>query len=152
MTSTLSTGGPPRLRQRGSFLLEALVAILIVALGVLGLVGLQARAMQDTDETRSRGEAAFLASDIVGRMWASNPVTLQAGFQTNATVGSPYDDFKQLVNQRLPGASAITPPNPDVVVTPRAAGGFDVTVTIRWRPPSSAFAHRYDSFAVVGLN
>jgi len=30
-------------RQRGSFMLEALIAILIVALGVLGTVGLYAR-------------------------------------------------------------------------------------------------------------
>ena len=57
-----------RTRQRGSFLLEALIAILIVALGILGLVGLQARAMQDTDESQFRSEAAFLASDVISRM------------------------------------------------------------------------------------
>lgn len=133
--------------QRGSFLLEALVAILIVALGVLGLVGLQARAMQDTDESQFRGQAAFLTNDIISQMWTANQTTMKANFENNAVAGSPYGQFKTLVHQRLPGAS-----DPNVVITARPAGGFDVNVTLQWKPPSSALTHQYQSFAVVGLN
>ncbi len=57
-----------RARQSGSFLLEALIAILIVALGVLGSVGLLARSMQDVDDAKFRGEAAYLANSIIDQM------------------------------------------------------------------------------------
>ena len=91
-------------RQRGSFLLEALIAILIVALGILGLVGLQARAMQDTDESQFRSEAAFLASDVISRMWISDPNTMIANFSTLGA-GAPYTEFVTLVQLRLPGST-----------------------------------------------
>lgn len=138
--------------QHGSFLLEALIAILIVALGVLGLVGLQARAMQDTDESQYRSEAAFLASDVIGRMWTSNQTTLEADFETGGAAGTPYDDFKTLVEARLPGA---TSDPPEITITPRGATasfGYDVLVTVYWRPPSAAWRHRYDTTATVRLN
>ncbi|MBK9116817.1 MAG: type IV pilus modification protein PilV [Betaproteobacteria bacterium] len=139
-------------RQRGSFLLEALVAVLIVALGVLGLVGLQARAMQDTDESQYRSEAAFLANDVISQMWTSDQTTLEGDFENNATSGSPYDNFKTIVQRRLPGADL---QDPDITVTPRgatAAFGYDVQVTIYWQPPSAAWRHRYDAMATVRLN
>jgi len=58
-----------RLGQRGGFLLEALIAVLIVAFGVLGLIGLQARAIQNVDDAQYRAEAAFLANSLLGQMW-----------------------------------------------------------------------------------
>ncbi len=47
-------------------MLEALIAILIVALGVLGIVGLYARSVQNVDDSKFRGEAALLV-DQLGR-------------------------------------------------------------------------------------
>ncbi len=138
--------------QRGSFLLEALVAVLIVALGILGLVGLQARAMQDTDESQYRSEAAFLANDVISQMWTSDQNTLVADFENNVTAGSPYDNFKTVVQRRLPGADL---QDPDITVTPRGGTpsfGYDVQVTIYWQPPSAAWRHRYDATATVRLN
>jgi Tfp pilus assembly protein PilV len=41
----------PAARQQGSFLLEALISVLIVALAILGLMGLMARGLQDVDES-----------------------------------------------------------------------------------------------------
>ena len=148
-----ATTTPPRShRQHGGFLLEALVAVLIVALGILGLVGLQARAMQDTDESQYRSEAAFLANDVISQMWTSDQNTLEADFETNATSGSPYDNFKTVVQRRLPGADL---QDPEITVTPRGATpsfGYDVLVTIYWQPPSAAWRHRYDATATVRLN
>ena len=145
--------GRLRARQRGSFLLEALIAILIVALGILGLVGLQARAMQDTDESQYRSEAAFLASDVISRMWVSNPNTLKADFETGT--GTPYTDFVTLVQSRLPGSAT----DPTITVTQRGATpstGFDVEVTIFWKPPSVVSAtqldHRFSMNATVRMN
>lgn len=139
--------------QGGSFLLEALVAVLIVALGILGLVGLQARAIQHTDDSQYRSEAAFLANDLLGRMWTSNQANLVVDFAA-ASGGVPYTDFKAWVFARLPGASAIAG-NPDVTVVPRFGDptmGYDVVITIRWQPPGDALPHRYQTGATVKLN
>src|SRR6185369_10766683 len=61
--------GPRRNPQRGSFLLEALISVLIVALGILGLIGLQARAFQNIDDAQYRAEAAYMANALLGQMW-----------------------------------------------------------------------------------
>ena len=134
--------------QRGSFLLEALISILIVAFGILGLVGLQARAMQDTDESRYRSEAAFLANDVISRMWISDPSTLAVDFVAG---GAPYNEFRTVVQQRLPGSTTA----PTIAVTQRGAtptSGFDVLVTVFWKPPSSTWEHRYQAAATVRMN
>lgn len=140
---------PGRALARGSFLLEALIAVLIVALGILGLVGLQARAIQNTDDAQYRSEAAFLANDLLGRMWTSNQPTLAADFATGS--GTPYVDFKTLVQTRLPGASATAP---TVTVAPRfgnVAMGYEVVITVFWQPPGDV-QHRYQTSATVKLN
>ncbi|MFO1412489.1 MAG: pilus assembly protein PilV [Burkholderiales bacterium] len=139
-------------RQRGSFLLEALIAILIVALGVLGSVGLLARSMQQVDDSRNRGEAAYLASWLIGQMWVTNrdTATLDATYGSS-TAGTGYTDFKTMVQQRLPNAG-------DPVVTvgagPIAATTTNslVTVTITWTPPGETTPHQYNVTASIGAN
>ncbi len=142
---------PHRVLQRGSFLLEALIAVLIVALGILGLVGLQARAIQNTDDAQYRSEAAFLANDLLGRMWTSNQANLAADFADTAGAGSPYANFKTVVQARLPGATVT---DPTVTVTPRfgdASLGHDVVITVFWQPPGDV-RHRYQTSATVKVN
>ena len=132
--------------QRGGFLLEALIGILIFTLGVLGLVALQARAISYTSDAQYRGEAAYLANAYVSKMWADNRANLAVRYTTS---GQPeYDLLQAEVFRRLPGASAI-PNNPLIeLVQPAAgasivdarppggitltAGGSMVTVTIMW--------------------
>ena len=149
--ATVRRSQPSGARQRGSFLLEALIAVLIVALGILGLVGLQARAIQNTDDAQYRSEAAFLANDLLGRMWTSNQANLVADFSTGGAAGTPYDDFKTLVQARLPG-STVT--DPTVAVVPRFGDptmGYEVAITVFWQPPGDV-EHRYQTVATVKLN
>ena len=133
--------------QAGSFLLEALIAVLIVALGVLGILGLLARSMQNIDETKYRGEAAYLANAYIGEMWVADKTSLAAHFSDSGG-GAEYDEFKQYVAQRLPNAL-------DPVVT-IAAGPTDtssmVQVTLQWRMPGSSDVHQHIATATVGAN
>lgn len=140
-------------------MLEALVAVLIVAFGILGLVGLQARMIQNVDDSEYRGEAAQLANDVLGQMWTSDQNTLIAQFATGGGPGTGYDKFKTIVARRLPGASAIAS-NPDVQIAPRYgdilnAYGYDVTIVVRWLAPgepTGTTPHNYMTTAVVRLN
>lgn len=52
-------------RQRGSFLLEALMAMVIFAIGILGLVGLQGSGIAANTDIRYRIEAAQLAERML---------------------------------------------------------------------------------------
>lgn len=131
---------------RGSFLLEALIAVLIVSLAVLGLVGLISRSMQNIDESKFRGEAAALAASFVGQMWIDDRST--AALKAKYESGAGYDDLKTMVQQRLPNST-----DPTVTVVAGATGNSsNVTVTVTWRPPGDTTDHRYQMFAVVGAN
>ena len=57
-----------RVAQRGFTLLEVLVAMLIVAFGVLGYVGLQARTVVSTMEGYQRAQALVLLEDMAQRI------------------------------------------------------------------------------------
>ena len=143
--------------QRGSFLLEALIAVLIVAFGILGLIGLQARAIQNVDDAQYRAEAAFLANSLLGQMWTYDPKQLKADFQTGG--GAPYVEFKNWVGQRLPGANIpanaprVTIDDPaNLPLTPKS---HNVLIQVYWQAPgepAGSPVHKYELDATVGAN
>jgi len=55
-------------RSRGFSMIEVLVALLVIAIGVLGAVALQTRAVQAGMETYQRTQALLLVEDMVARM------------------------------------------------------------------------------------
>lgn len=64
---------------RGYSLLEVLITMFVIAIGLLGLVGLQARALTAEVEAAARGQALMLVNDMADRMQANlnsvkNPV------------------------------------------------------------------------------
>lgn len=140
-------------REQGSFLLEALISVLIVALAILGLMAMMARGLQDVDESKMRGEAAFLASSYIGQMWIDDRTTasLQAKYGPG---GAEFINLQTVLGQRLPNA---------VLKTVNIIGGSttnstDVEIEIQWTPPGlkastapQAF-HRYQAFATIGGN
>lgn len=72
-------------------MVEILVSIVIVSVGLLGLAGLQARAMNSEFESYQRGQAIQLANDMVDRIRLNraNAGTFQ-NVTTNTTAGTPY--------------------------------------------------------------
>lgn len=58
-------------RQDGFTLTEILVAVLVLAIGLLGLAGMQVRAMQYNQSAYLRSQASLLAYDIMERMRAN---------------------------------------------------------------------------------
>jgi type IV pilus assembly protein PilV len=97
----------PRL-QRGAYLLEALIGILIFALGVLGIVGLQAASLHTTADSSLRAEAVFAANQLIGQMWTDNPANLSANYDS-ATAGAAYTDFASQLKAAQGGAWAQDP-------------------------------------------
>lgn len=56
---------PPAKRQSGVGLLEVLIAVLILSLGLLGLAGLQARALQQNQSSLMRSQAVAMSYSIL---------------------------------------------------------------------------------------
>lgn len=61
----------PRSLQRGITLLESLVAIVVMALGILGILGVQMRTLTNTQTSLYRAQAIRLIEDLNERMMAN---------------------------------------------------------------------------------
>ena len=127
-----------RRQQSGVMLLEALIAILIFSIGILGIVGMQASTIKASRDAKFRADAGLLANELIGQMWVGNRdgATLQGNFQTGGAVYAPW---ATRVAATLPGAGATIYP-PLVTVTPGVVGppqtSSTVTVTVRWLAPN----------------
>lgn len=118
--------------QKGIALIEALVAVLIFMLGVLGLIGLQGSMTRAQTESKIRADASYLASEIVGRMWADVPnVNAYAG--TDSCTASSCTEWRAKVEKLLPSGEA--------AITVNSLTG-DVSITVTWTMPDGQ-AHKY---------
>ncbi len=118
--------GRRRPGRHGFALLEVLVALLVTSVGVLGVVGLQGAMTRAQTSTTFRGEAAYLAQQLIGGMWVDRANL--AAYAT-ASCGSSCEDWQNRVASRLPGGTS--------TVTVNAATGV-VTIEIRWTAPGEA--------------
>lgn len=141
--------------QSGVMLLEALIAILIFSLGVLGIVGMQASAIKASSDAKYRTDAGLLANELIGQMWSGDRegLILQTNFQgdgaqagaTNVLTDGPlYTAWLQRVVDTLPDVLA----NPPVVsIVPGVVGppktSSVVTVMVFWKSPSDTVVHNY---------
>jgi len=57
---------------RGFTLIEALVALVVLSIGLLGVAGMQIAGLRANMSAASRTQASYLAADIVDRMRANN--------------------------------------------------------------------------------
>ena len=88
-----------RLRQQTGFsLLEVLIAFIILSLGLLGAVGMQAAAMQSNKETRNQTVATSLARELADKMRGNHAIAIKTTAADN-----PY-----LMSATLNNASTLT--------------------------------------------
>ncbi|GBG00965.1 hypothetical protein AZSI13_02920 [Azospira sp. I13] len=129
--------------QRGIALLEALIAILLFSLGVLGMAGFQAASIKAQDEAKKRADAAFVANQIVGDMWSvpKEQLATCAGTFSKGSSGCGNAPWGERIEQTLPGGQAA------VVIN-----NTQVTVTLTWRTPGIDEEHRYVHMANVSRN
>jgi type IV pilus assembly protein PilV len=120
--------------QQGIVLIEALIAILIFSIGILGLVGLQAVMIKNSADARFRSDASVIAQQRIGLIW-SDPANVAALVETDTDISAV-----------LPGGTRTTS---QVSTYPHPVSGIvsrEYVVTINWSPPSdsgSPVAHTY---------
>ena len=129
-------------------LLEVLCALLIFAVGVLALVGLQTVSIQQASAAEYRSMAQLAANDLVSRMWVSDrtAATLQTNFATGAATG--YAAWWNAWQPHMPGTSATVLAPTDQFTTVAGGGSAPipsslVTITMQWKAPTDIVAHQY---------
>ena len=118
-----------RARHRGVSMIEVLVVIVLFSFGLIGMVGLQARAVQFSVSAEDSSRAALLANEVVSAMWGANSVTLTTG---------------EIAAWNARVADAANRGRPNGAGTVSVAGNV-ATVTVTWRAPHepSGTSHSY---------
>lgn len=114
-----------RRHEGGVALLEVLIALLIFSFGILGLIGLQARAISVSTDAGDRNRAALLANDIASTMWLSKSVVI------DTSPGSVWQtQVADAANEGLPNGA--------VTVTTVAGTTNSADIVITWKAPTRA--------------
>lgn len=125
--------------QRGSVILESLIAILIFSIGILAIVGLQGASISNVSAAKYRTDASLLSNQIIGTMWAANKTNAALVANFNSPAGAGYLAWVSSVQQALPGVNAASGTLPTVVIN----GANQATITIFWRSPGESANHRH---------
>src|SRR3569832_1379828 len=75
------------MKQSGFTLLEGLGAVLVLAIGLLGLAGLMTASVRNNQSAYQRTQATWLAYDVVARMRVNRAAALDGGY--NTAIGTP---------------------------------------------------------------
>lgn len=125
--------------ESGFLLIEALISILIFSVGLIGLLGLQAMAINNTLHGKYRTDASYLANSIVGQMMVD---------RTNVAV---YADGTNVSANRTAWNAEVAAALPNASTSITIAGGSTVTVVVSWRnaDESESQQHNYTAIAQV---
>ena len=119
------TPSSARTSQSGVALIEVLVSVLLFSLGILGLIGLQTRAISLSIDAEDRNRAALIANDIAATMWTTRTVAI------DPRAGRPSwnDRASNPEAGGLPGGSV-------QITSDTATNTADILIT--WSPPQRA--------------
>ena len=126
--------------ERGFMLIEALVALLIFAFGVLGIVGLQASMTKAQTQSRFRADASLLAQQVIGAMWSDTSNLTSYATASCAGYGR-CNEWARRVSTALPNGAATV----DLSAAPV------VVISITWTPPNEQ-QHTYTTTSAIAVN
>jgi type IV pilus assembly protein PilV len=128
----------PRRRQGGVALLEALIAAVLLAIGLLGTIGLQARAYSALSDAAMRTEATIAAERLIGVMTSDGGSLGAYAVASGATPGARLAPWHAATRASIPGAQIA------VTVTAGVGGApSEVLIVIGWQRQASAAANAH---------
>jgi type IV pilus assembly protein PilV len=135
-------------------LIETLIALMIFAMGILAVIGMQARSIGETMDARYRVDASFLANQILSQMWADranlagyacNPCKSASGGNTVTQAWVSQIQSTTSQSAYLPGVTD-TANQPSINVN---TSNNQVTVTLQWKSPQGGGVHNYTTMAQI---
>jgi len=123
---------------RGFSLIEVLVAMTIFSFGILGMLGMHARALTTFSDSRYRTDAALLTDGLINDIWVNRANIANYAYTGGGTAPAPVQSWLSQVQATLPaGAANVT------------VAGSQVTVTVNWQPPNATAAHQHTEVAII---
>ena len=117
-------------RGRGFTLVEALVALLALSIGLLGVAALQLSGLKNNLSAAWRSQATYLSYDIIDRMRANRDRRVDYACGTGAAPNPGGVASRDL--QAWKANLAATLPGGDGTVVVNGADNTIVTVTVQW--------------------
>lgn len=126
--------------QRGMTMIEVMIALLILAVGLLGMASLQVRAVQDTSNNSYRSIGLYYANDMADRIRA-NAGGVTAGSYSSAAGGAQKANCSNTtgcgssdmaINDKWEWQQNITRSLPQGAGTLAIDANNIVTVTVSW--------------------
>jgi type IV pilus assembly protein PilV len=154
----------PARNQKGVMLIEALVAIVVFSIGVLALAGLYGTAVKQSADAKSRGEAAYLANQIIAHMWVDRVDLADYALNASANIDSTCSGFTATsstasgqggtnMNSWLGDSSkkgTVLGSLPNAKAKVKVETGTNVvTVTLCWKAPQETEWHNFTSTALI---
>ena len=133
--------------QAGFSLLEVLIAVAIMALGLLGLAGLQAQGLKNNHSAYIRSQAALYAYDMVDRLRADRVAAIAGSY--NLTMAASAPTGTALADTERAGWLA------QLVMLPAGDGSINVTstgvatITVQWNDSRATGGSATESMQVV---
>lgn len=133
-------------KQSGVAMLEALIAVFIFSLAVLGLMGLQANMVKNATQSKARTEAAYIADQLIGMLWADRS-SMDNYADTSCSTYAPCNNWKTSALTLLPSA------NIQVTISKNANTVSTVndlaTIRVEWTMPGESSPNNYQIDATI---
>lgn len=151
--TAIRTPFPSLPAERGVALIEALIAVLVFSIGVLGLIGLLGISIKSTADAKYRADAAYFANQIISDIWLDQAnaasykhndgadVCTSAGGGSAASAYATANAWLTAVAAGLPGATGGRQQ-----ITVAGVNPITVTVTVCWHGPQDKDAAGADVF------
>lgn len=121
----------------GGSLLDALLALLLFSIGMLGLLRLMSSCLVEAVSAQHRSQASQLASALVARMWTGDRSVAALQSRYGDTTSADYQAWLAAVQASLPGTQAVAL-QPVVSIDAQRR----VSITLRWQTPAERSAHQ----------
>jgi type IV pilus assembly protein PilV len=123
----------PPLAQRGATMIEVLVAVVVLAIGLLGMALLQMTSVQSNHSAYYRSQASVLASDLADRMRANRTAALGSAYEFSFPASSSSHSVSgtQAQKDKAEWLNALAQALPEGTGQVEKNGSL-VTISIRW--------------------
>lgn len=124
---------PMRQAQRGVALLEALIAVLLLGIGLVGTLALQVNSQAALSEAAMRSEATIAANELIGVMSTDLDHLDDYALAADEEPGERIEAWHAALADRLPNAAV------EITVTPAEdTERTAVVIVIEWRRSEQA--------------
>ena len=125
-------------RQSGVALLEALIATLILAIGLLGAIGMQARAFSALADAGMRAEATMASEKLLAQMTLDQLNLASYAYSGSGTPSTAVSSWITDTRSAIPGAGLIVTVDAVPATTRKV-----VKITISWLRKTGGQANKH---------